>query len=313
MNNSARIYIDSSDEGLSTNVQISTTGGNQLINGIHKIGVSNFGYMDTIPNIVTGVNDTLIFQVDGNGGGEWSIVIPPALYVNAVSLFREITVRMIVASSFYFDWDEGQLGTPFPNSEGWVSSIRMICSEDDNTVAGGPGNRRAFRFVGGNLLSAAGAPVLNLPDTEDFKTQMLIGYMGMLYTRFVDIRSSIITSYQKNSNSNNGFSGSDLLYRHYFTPGYSSVEKDKFLYSVLPDPDDPKTITILGVVREVKWNSIEIKNPTYLNYEFSRNVNSIDVSLYDQFGKTLEVGKNFNNSNGFNGFFWNITLITQGE
>jgi hypothetical protein len=311
MNNSARIYIDSQDEGISSNVQISTTGGNQLINGIHKIGVSNFGYMDTVPNIITSVNDTLEFEIENVNG--WSIVIKPGLYKHAVDLLENIIDLMNTASGKYFDFDQGQPKTRFPNNSFYSSQYRMICSDDDETVPWTNANKLSFRFTGGTLLTSVGVPILNLPDTEDFESEMIIGYSGMLYSRFVDIRSSIITSYQKNSNSNNGFSGSDLLYRHYFSTGYSVVEKDTVLHSFLPDNTFPDFIPISGVLREVKWNSIEIKNPTYLNYEFSRNVNSIDVSLFDQFGKALNVGKNVRRIDGFNGFFWNITLITQGE
>jgi hypothetical protein len=311
MNNSARIYIDSQDEGISSNVQISTTGGNQLINGIHKIGVSNFGYMDTMPNIITGVNDTLTFEIENVN--TYNVVIKPGLYKNAVGLLRHLMGRMILTSGFLFDYDQGAVGTEFPNNDAFTSRYRMICSEDDENVPWTNANKLSFRFTGGTLMGSAGVPVLNIPDTAVFNTETIIGYSGMLYSRFVDIRSSIITSYQKNSNSNNGFSGSDLLYRHYFTPGFSTVQKETVLHSFLPDPTYPVFIPITGVLKEVKWNSIEIKNPTYLNYEFSRNVNSIDVSLYDQFGKTLEVGKNPNKLDEFNGFFWNITLITQGE
>lgn len=308
--NSGRIYIDSQDEGINNNIEISAVGSNQLINNIRRIAVAEFGMFNNIFN-VNRTNRSVLLELEDFPGTIHVIVVHSGFYKNSVQLMdafifaTDNTTVPPLPPGYGFDYDQGVLSFApdppvFPEEVLSQDSTRyrLVCTSSFPTYT-----RTGYRFVGGNMLEF-GKQLINLPDNLEFNPEKIVGSVGLMYTRFIDIRSNVITDYQKNANANNGFSGSNLIYRYYLQDsGCNETSRDTVI--------NPTVIDLDVTTIDCGWQGLQVQNLNWLNYDNSRNVQTIDIGLYDQFGRALWTFSNPYQQNDFGGFLFNITLMTE--
>jgi len=291
------------------NFKVQTLGGNIIQGQVNKIRVAEVMFPYDIPTVITGKNDALAFLVvDISANGDLSanaigITIPPGFYTGselatAVSLALPVSMADLtvaddpISKCIYMAnsgvWDpsgNNKIFIPFA-TPGSISPVDVIDSPSLLWTMGFRNlyGRLGFPEPGGGwpfppILPATlalvpenypnVAPVLVFP--ADRKFQAIVGspYMG-LYTQYIDICSPSLcqAQYVRDGNTNQTIVRRDLIARVYISNETST------------NGGDPVGTRPFIIHRQ-------FKNPKIMKWTAERSIDSIDLTLYDQYGQPI--------------------------
>jgi len=263
--NQAFIYLDSvtpkleldKTKMLMSTIENNSDQANTLIYGITRIKVRSCGLNFVTPNLNI-KNNSVIFYSSNMPLTPWEAIIAPGQYDTANSLMDALITSLntlTVGSGLTFSYNAS------------------IYGDRIYTLSSAGGN---YYFDPNCKMVKYGFQLINLPVDNTFTSSKIVGYVGLLYTRWVDICSTTLNKDVKIRNiANNNVS--DIVYRFYIDPPGQG-----FQYSTQP-------------------------NIAAFNIYNQEPINIIDFQLYDEFGEQLYI-PDVNNQLGF---WWNLTFLVE--
>lgn len=263
--NQGEIFLDSQfcvDKISPTNINISTKKNindreNILFSNISRIAVQSFGLMYITPNVNPRNNEIRFFST--NSGTYHTIQLLEGFYTTADQLIDHIVDR---------------LNTVFPDSGLTFSKTTVHTSYYNLNSAGGS----YFFDLNCNAVTK-GYQLYNLPKDQTATNTKRVGFMGLYYTRYIDVCSKQLTKYSKIQSKSTGFNN-NLVERLF-----------------IDDPTKPHVIA--------QYES----NSSIFNYKRTDNVSTVDIQLFDQFGDSLYISDSNNNTDSGFWFDLNITVF----
>lgn len=140
-------------------------------------------------------------------------------------------------------------------------------------------NAATFRFDSSKGVDF-GIPLWNLPREDIFEASKLIGSIGLRYTRHVDFLSRTLTQYTKLGNTTNNLGSNGIIFRF-----------------PLRDTIKPDTISVSG------------KLVTFFNWNKSHTINTVDITLIDEFGQIFYVPQYSKSTSS--GFWYRLNIIIE--
>lgn len=266
--NSSNIFIDVQSISPQLNIApisilLSSQGNTFFLRNIVRLAVSKIFIQWQTPNI----NDrnNIITYFSSVTGTLHSSRIPTGFYNT-----RLIAMNALVAA----------LNAPFiGGASGLVfSHIIQPLNPTCSTLSAVGGN---FRFELSSIMIVFGEQLFNLPRDQTPTASKLVGSMALLYTRYIDFRSRVLTQWTKNPNTSNRSGANNLLFRFFLENPFG----------------------IEGPLEET------VQNLVYFAQKPSNTIQSPDFQLNDQFGQPLITGVCAEDT--ASGFFWDVALITE--
>lgn len=277
--NTSYLYVNSNDinkKSTSAKAEILLGGPNV---GFSKIGVKRislviFEFFMTTPNVNERNNEVIVEWKDPVVTKTATVTVPEGYYDDSKDLMDALVLAL--NTEFTLQGSAFQLSVtanPLSVSDGSAILYKMEQS------AGPVGS--TFKFLESSGTNF-GRPLWNLPnpDFDVFSSSKTIGPVFLYYTRFIDVRSSVLTQFSKNENVTGKTGNTDVLLR----------------------------IFLQG--RKLGSQTRIIKNPVTFNFSPKYQLKSFDVSLHDEFDNLLYLPRFKNNPDtyeipdGTNGSFW---------
>lgn len=271
---------------------------------IKRIGVSSFAINWITPNC-NKRNNTIGFRVSADGGitfTDYKATVVEGFYTSPLLMLEAIVLQMSAVSGLTFT-GALDMSAGASNRNGFInllggSEYVFLDSSIFEMSSLNPQVSTVIQTVEDIKMDDMGESLVNLPklspfiigvgptffksiDPTDYTASKLIGSIGLLYTRYVDVQSKIITQYASSISSSNSTFNFGLIFRLYIGGNDFKIMPSKFISD----------------------NTIPIR---YLNYNPLAELRKIDITILDDKGKILylpKVSKNTNSGFDFSLFF----------
>ncbi len=255
-----------------------------LLQRAKRVSMSSVLFRHATPTINES-NDTVLCY-DQSSGTIYAFIMAHGDYQTPQQLIRALDAAILasgIATTFYFYFR----GTPVPtyvttSAPDSDSEVLLITTtpvyflSTSNAMARGRStfgweNQQAPGWDGVNPVNATLAAAYQAVAF----TEMLIGPMPCVYTRYVDISSPSLTRWAKLPSTTTQSTNTSQLFRYYFPAfiGYDS---------------DPGVLTTASAVIYQKKRENGIENafdPAYFTVNPSESVTSIDLAFRDEYGE----------------------------
>jgi hypothetical protein len=268
--NSGILYLDSQDSLLEldkTNMLLSSVKmagekANTLARSIRRLRVLATSFHLVTPN-VNPINQTIQFISSNTGATVYSVVVPTGFYTTPALLIAAIVTALNTVL--------GASGLTF-------SDAIVTGYTDKYTLTAAGGN---FQILPTSNAVVFGTELWALPIMTALGNNVLVGSMGLYYTRYIDICSRRINQYVKIPSIGNGYN-SNIVYRFFI--------------------GDPTTAHFERFTPSSDLNGI--------NFQQSDSLSTIDFQIKDQFGNFLYIPPGGGPGNQ-SGFQWSIQFLAE--
>ncbi len=273
--NHAVMHLDAS-EGNKINLskklnKINLSTGNIYTNRVKRIAFNALGFFDALLNVIgadssntTFVNNIVTFFLTNTGLTHTATVVP-GRYETPGALMTALTFAMTNAVPA-----TGRIFTSAVSTNPTVINVYDISVNMADT----------WHFLLTSPGMIFGRSLWNLSRQQLDTNSKKIGAIWLLYTKFIDFRSSSIFQYTKNPNSSNAQGANNILYRLFLRPAVSNL--------IAQEP------------------TLFVK---YINYNRERSLTNVDIELFDEFNNPLVIPNYSIDTDS--AILWNIILTTE--
>lgn len=271
-----------------------TRQGNILQGMFESLKVQELNFQWGVPNIVAGINNQLAFFTTETND-IYILSVTEGFYTGTTlaTALTTLASQPVVSteSGLTITLDDPPIFTYQPNGTFKVtaSGTTQVALFDVFYGSADPFDYGNLPINSPSLLSTMGFNSLIANYSVNSKI-IISGFAPMLYTSYIDICSSQLTQFQNTGDAMTALANKgNLICRVYLSDETSTATVDASGCPIYPGQ------TPFIIHRQ-------FKNPKVMKWNGQNSIATIDIQLYDQYGRLLYVGEKYTNLSNTNGY-----------